>query len=109
MISAFFFDSHTRVLCAKNQGFNTNKYIGIFVLSQSLKYRQSMTYIDIMPNIRETDILVSKILDGDSISVFGIYTHKVKEIRLYGLDAPETRKSRKLREDEEKTRVAGEL
>jgi len=68
-----------------------------------------MTYIDILRNIQEADLFISKILDGDSISVIGIYTHEEKEIRLYGLDAPETRIGRKLREDEEKTRVAGEM
>jgi len=68
-----------------------------------------MTYIDILHNIQEADLLVSKVLDGDTISVIGIYTHEIKDIRLYGLDAPETRKGRKLREDEEKTRVAGEM
>lgn len=68
-----------------------------------------MTYIDILQNIQEEDLLVRKVLDGDTISVIGIYTQEIKTIRLYGLDAPETRKGRKLREDEEKTRVAGEL
>ena len=68
-----------------------------------------MTYIDILHNIQEADLVVSRVLDGDSISVLGIYTHEEKEIRLYGLDAPETRNGRKLREDEEKTRIAGEM
>jgi micrococcal nuclease len=68
-----------------------------------------MTYIDISRNMQETDLFVSKVLDGDSIFVIGIYTNDEKEIRLYGLDAPETRIGRKLREDEEKTRVAGEM
>jgi micrococcal nuclease len=68
-----------------------------------------MTYIDILHNIQEADLVVSRVLDGDSISVIGIYTHEEKEIRLYGLDAPETRNGRKLREDEEKARVAGEM
>ena len=53
-----------------------------------------MTYIDILHNIQETDLVVSRVLDGDSISVIGIYTHEEKEIRLYGLDAPETRNGR---------------
>ncbi len=68
-----------------------------------------MTYEDIIKNLQETNLLVSRVLDGDSIAVIGIYTHEEKEIRLYGVDAPETRQGRKLREDEEKTRVAGEL
>ena len=52
---------------------------------------------------------MSRVLDGDSIVVIEINTHEEKEVRLYGLDAPETRKGRKLRVDEEKTRVAGDL
>ena len=68
-----------------------------------------MTYEDILQNLQETNLLVSRVLDGDSIAVIGIYTHEEKEIRFYGLDALETKQGRKLREDEEKTRVAGEL
>jgi endonuclease YncB( thermonuclease family) len=68
-----------------------------------------MTCIDILRNIQETELVVSRILDGDSISVIGVCTHEEKESRQYGLDAPETRNSRKLREDEEKTRVSGEM
>ena len=68
-----------------------------------------MTYTDILHNNQEAGLLVSKVFDGDSIAVIGIYTHEEKEIRLYGIDAPETRRGRKLREDEEKTRIAGEM
>ena len=68
-----------------------------------------MSYTDILHNIQEANLMVSKVFDGDSIAVIGICSHEEKEIRLYGIDAPETRNGRKLREDEEKTRVAGEL
>ena len=68
-----------------------------------------MLYKAKAPIIEETWLIVSAVIDGDSIYVKGILTGIEKEIRLYGLDAPETRTGRKLREDEEKTRVAGEL
>jgi micrococcal nuclease len=68
-----------------------------------------MLYKAKAPIIEETWLIVSAVIDGDSIYVKGILTGIEKEIRLYGLDAPETRNGRKLREDEEKTRVAGEL
>jgi micrococcal nuclease len=68
-----------------------------------------MLYKAKAPIIEETWLIVSAVIDGDSIYVKGILTDIEKEIRLYGLDAPETRTGRKLREDEEKTRVAGEL
>jgi micrococcal nuclease len=68
-----------------------------------------MLYKAKAPIIEETWLIVSAVIDGDSIYVKGILTDIEKEIRLYGLDAPETRNGRKLREDEEKTRVAGEL
>ncbi len=68
-----------------------------------------MLYKAKAPIIEETWLIVSAVIDGDSIYVKGILTEIEKEIRLYGLDAPETRNGRKLREDEEKTRIAGEL
>ena len=68
-----------------------------------------MLYKAKAPIIEETWLIVSAVIDGDSIYVKEILTDIEKEIRLYGLDAPETRNGRKLREDEEKTRVAGEL
>ena len=46
-------------------------------------------------------------MDGDSIKVISIFNKVEKEIRLYGLDAPETKINRKLKEDEKKTRLAG--
>ena len=68
-----------------------------------------MLYNAKAPIIEETWQIVSAVIDGDSIYVKGIFTGIEKEIRLYGIDTPETRNGRKLREDEEKTRVAGEL
>ncbi len=68
-----------------------------------------MLYKAKAPIIEETALIVSAVIDGDSIYVKGIFTGIEKEIRLYGIDAPETRRGRKLREDEEKTMIAGEM
>ena len=68
-----------------------------------------MTYIDNQQYIQEANFLLDKVVDGDSLSVIGIHTGEKREIRLYGIDVPETRKGRKLRADEEKTRVAGQF
>lgn len=68
-----------------------------------------MTYIDIQDYIQESNFLIDKIVDGDTIGVIGIVTGEKREIRLLGIDVPETRKGRKLRVDEEKTRIAGTL
>ena len=59
--------------------------------------------------IIEQHLKVSKVLDGDSIIVVSIFNNIEKEIRLYGLDAPETKMNRKLKEDEKKTQVAGKF
>ena len=58
-------------------------------------------------NIIETHLKISQVLDGDSIKVISIFNKIEKEIRLYGLDAPETKINRKLKEDEKKTHLAG--
>ena len=68
-----------------------------------------MTYPDIQHFIQEANFLLDKVVDGDSLSVIGICTGEKREIRLYGIDVPETRKGRKLRIDEEKSRMAGRL
>lgn len=58
-------------------------------------------------NIIETHLKISQVLDGDSIKVISLFNKIEKEIRLYGLDAPETKINRKLKEDEKKTQLAG--
>ena len=68
-----------------------------------------MTYTDIQHIIQEANFLIDKVVDGDSLTVIGIVSGEIREIRLYGIDVPETRKGRKLRGDEEKTRIAGTL
>ena len=61
------------------------------------------------PFLIETHMKVSEVLDGDSLKVVSLLNKNEKEIRLYGIDAPEMKKCRKLREDEKKTQLAGEF
>lgn len=53
--------------------------------------------------------IVERVLDGDSLEVKQEFTKERKEIRLYGLDAPEVQLSRKMREDEAKSSLPASL
>ena len=68
-----------------------------------------MQYTAKAPRTYETHLRITQILDGDSLKVASIFNKNEKEIRLYGLDAPENKRNRKLREEEKKTQVAGEF
>jgi micrococcal nuclease len=68
-----------------------------------------MKYKEKEPYIVETNLKISKVIDGDSIIVKEIFGKKEKEIRLYGLDAPENKRNKKLRKDEKETHLAGEF
>lgn len=68
-----------------------------------------MLFNAIAPYFVETHYKISLILDGDSIMVQNIFSKKEKEIRLYGLDAPENKRNRKHYEDEKKSRLAAEF
>lgn len=57
--------------------------------------------------IYKTHIEVSKIVDGDSIIVKDQFTGEETEIRLYGIDAPESKFCKKLEQDERETHLAG--
>ena len=61
-------------------------------------------------NIHEQPFwMVEEVLDGDSLKVKQEFTQERREIRLYGLDAPEVSFSRKMREDEAKTGISASL
>lgn len=61
-------------------------------------------------NIHEQPFwIVEEVLDGDSLKVKQEFTQERREIRLYGLDAPEVHLSRKMREDEAKTGIPASL
>ncbi len=53
--------------------------------------------------------IVEEVLDGDSLKVKQEFGQERREIRLYGLDAPEVHFSRKMREDEAKTGIPASL
>ncbi|UOE39169.1 thermonuclease family protein [Chryseobacterium oryzae] len=57
----------------------------------------------------ETHLIIERVLDGDSLIVRQEYGQIRKEIRLYGLDAPEVKISRKTKEDEVKSHVPASL
>ena len=68
-----------------------------------------MQFDAIAPYSIETHCKITRVLVGDSFMVQNIFSKDEKEIRLYGLDAPENKRNRKLIEDEKKARVAGEF
>ena len=52
---------------------------------------------------------IEEVLDGDSIIISHLFTKMQKEIRLYGLDAPEVKYNRKMKEDEKKSHLAAQI
>jgi micrococcal nuclease len=68
-----------------------------------------MQYKAKAPYVVETHWQIEEVLDGDSIIISHRFTQMKKEIRLYGLDAPEVKINRKMKEDEEKSSLPAEL
>ena len=68
-----------------------------------------MQYEAKAPFIVETHWQIEEVLDGDSLIICNRFTQMKKEIRLYGLDAPEVKINRKMKEDEEKSSLPSEL
>ena len=68
-----------------------------------------MQYNAKAPCIVETHWQIEEVLDGDSIIICHRFTGLQKEIRLYGLDAPEVKINRKMKEDEEKSSLPAQL
>jgi len=68
-----------------------------------------MQYNAKAPYIVETHWQIEEVLDGDSIIICNRFTGLQKEIRLYGLDAPEVKLNRKMMEDEERSSLPAEL
>ncbi len=69
----------------------------------------SAKYFFIPEIITETYWIVERVLDGDTLIVKEEFGQESKEIRLYGLDAPEVHMSRKMREDEAKIHLPAAL
>ena len=70
---------------------------------------QSLKYFTLPDTHTETFWIVEEVLDGDSLKLRQRFTQEQREIRLYGLDAPEIHLSRKMREDEAKSGVPASL
>ena len=68
-----------------------------------------MQYNAKAPFIEETHWQIEEVLDGDSIIISHRFSQLQKEIRLYGLDAPEVKLNRKMIEDEEKSHLPAQL
>ena len=68
-----------------------------------------MQYNAKAPYIVETHWQIEEVLDGDSIIIYHRFTQMKKEIRLYGLDAPEVKLNRKMIEDEKKSSLPAHL
>jgi micrococcal nuclease len=68
-----------------------------------------MQYNAKAPYIVETHWQIEEVLDGDSIIICNRFAKMKKEIRLYGLDAPEVKINRKMIEDEEKSHLPTHL
>ncbi len=61
------------------------------------------------PIIVETHLVITEVIDGDSIKVASIFNKDEKEIRLYGIDCPENKYNRKMVEDEKKLHTPAEF
>lgn len=57
-------------------------------------------------NIQKTHLIILKVVDGDGIIVRNIFNDKEFEVRFLGVDAPELKSCKKLRQDEIKTNLA---
>ena len=68
-----------------------------------------MKYNAKAPYTVETHWQIEEVLDGDSIIISHRFSKIQKEIRLYGLDAPEIKINRKMKEDEEKSHLPAQI
>ena len=57
-------------------------------------------------NIQKTHLKISKVVDGDGLIVKNILDNKEFEIRFLGIDAPELKLCKKLKQDEIETNLA---
>ncbi|HQV79231.1 MAG TPA: thermonuclease family protein [Chitinophagales bacterium] len=56
-----------------------------------------------------THYKVSRVVDGDGLFCYNIFNKKEIEIRLLGIDAPEIKRCRKLKQDERELHLPGQL
>ena len=60
-------------------------------------------------SIIKTHLRIAKVVDGDSLILSNIFNLNLENVRLLGIDAPESSRSRKLFQDERETHMAGQL
>jgi len=60
------------------------------------------------PIFIETHLVITEVMDGDSLKVSSMFKKKEKEIRLYGIDCPENKYNRKMVEEEKKLHIPAE-
>lgn len=68
-----------------------------------------MQYNEKQYQLTSTHLVITKVIDGDSIIVQNTFNKQEQEIRLNGIDAPEIKRCPKLKQDERETHVAGQL
>ena len=79
------------------------------VMESSFPTESLRKYFTIPNTHCEAFWIVEEVLDGESLKIKQEFTQERREIRLYGLDAPEVHFSRKMREDEAKTGIPASL
>ncbi len=57
----------------------------------------------------KSNMIVSRVVDGDGVILRNIINKNEEEIRFLGIDAPEIKQCRKLIQDERETHIAGQL
>lgn len=60
-------------------------------------------------NLLKTHLKISKVVDGDGIIAINIFDNSEFEIRFLGIDAPELKICRKLKQDERETHLAAQF
>jgi micrococcal nuclease len=60
-------------------------------------------------NIQKTHLKISKVVDGDGMIIRNIFDNKEFEIRFLGIDAPELKPCKKLKQDEIETNLAAQF
>lgn len=60
-------------------------------------------------NLLKTHLKISKVVDGDGIIVRNIFNNNEFEIRFLGIDAPELKICKKLKQDERETHLAAQF
>lgn len=88
--------------------YNANTANGL-INESSLQTSVGENYFGIQNTQLETYWVVDRVLDGDSLMLRQEFGQYEKEIRLYGLDAPEVSINRKMKEDEARTGIPSYL